>query len=425
MFPNPFDRLRNNPQLRFKLRFIGLSLQNMLPQLPNFYQLRSNKSFLIESATASLYCFHHSFNMLSMLPPSFQLSFLLHSFPEKKKNDPFMTFPALQTSTTDEKTLMLLEGLLKTYFSSYKPDLFPISEILSWASEPKSHTPTTDALKYYILERCDSALTPTFAAMNKAVRQLASQFNLGESPSRELTHPKEFSSDHTQGPAEQSASVFAALLRWIHRDTSDGMVTLQAYEEFNQHFDYQFGYLTPRLGHEEEGLAFLKTHVEKIKLNVQRVGIDGTDQTAIQVLNSALALGPYDPDREKRTEEGNRAIREMSELLLTEQFKAVAAVTIKEARQNPWMRIPVIFTPVGGGVYSNEPDAIKAALRAACDLIEKSRITNIDVCLSAYQPGEADIFKSEHFLNAPAINQETLSRLQNLSNLTMQIQLSN
>src|SRR3990167_8305079 len=178
----------------------------MMPTMPNFYQLRS-ALFLTASVAAHFYYSYHLSGICfkstasTLLPSPF-----FNGFPEKREDDPFTTYPALLASETDENTLASLELYLKTYFPSLKPDLFSISEILSWASGKKSDKPTTDALKYYVLEGCDSAVTATFKALNNAIRQLASQFDLGESPFRGKTHPKDFGADNTQGPTERSTS---------------------------------------------------------------------------------------------------------------------------------------------------------------------------------------------------------------------------
>lgn len=329
----------------------------------------------------------------------------------------FQASPVLPFKSDEEKTdeeIRRLESLL-AMSKNHKPDMFSISEIMSWLGDAHVEASSSESVKYYILERCDSSEVPRYDAMANSVRQVASQFNSGESPGRYLTHPKEFSFDHTQGPAEQQTSFCAALSRWVYRDQCDSLSPLKLYPEFEQYFDYQFGYLTPRNGFEAQGLAFLKEHVREININVQRVGIDGTRNTAIQVLNASLALGPYDFAREARTKSDNQIIVEMSSVLLTAQYEAVAAVAIQEARKKPYLRIPLCLTLVGAGVFSNDVNAVKNAIGAACDFVEKSGVKNIDVCLSAYQHSEAEIFRTTHFCDAPVLDQEALSALSRLS----------
>ena len=156
-------------------------------------------------------------------------------------------------------------------------------------------------------------------------------------------------------------------------------------------------------------------HVGEIQLNVQPIIVDGTKNKAIQVLNAALALGPYDTDRERRTEAGNFYNNKISTLLLKAQYEAVAAVAVIEARKKLTQRIPLCLTIVGGGVFMNPPAAIKEAINSACNMVEESGVKNIDICLSAYQHGEADAYKTAHFEKAPVLNQDALARLARLS----------
>ena len=96
--------------------------------------------------------------------------------------------------------------------------------------------------------------------MQGAVRQVASQFNNGESKGRYLTQPDNFKTDPTQGPAEQRTSGGAALARYAHSKACDSFAVIladpQLKAEFNSIFDYQFGYLTPKEGQEQKGIAF-------------------------------------------------------------------------------------------------------------------------------------------------------------------------
>lgn len=324
-------------------------------------------------------------------------------------------YPALPKRVLSEQEIETLERYLRST-SLDVPDMISISEIMTWARPSSSSTgQSQETPTFYILTACDSLEVPAFSSMANSVRQVASQFNSGESPGRFETHPKDFQYDRTQGPAEQQTAYIAALSRWIHKDQCDGLSRLKEYDEFETYFDYQYGYLTPRLGHEVDGLRFLEKHIHEVMLNVQRVGVDGTQHHVIQVLNSALALGPYDLARESRTEKGNNAISQMTELLLTAQYQAVAAVAVREAHLHPNVRIPVVFTPVGGGVFCNDAVAIKKAIDKGCDVILRSGVGNLDVCLSAYQPTEAEIYASDHFKNATMIDQNQLSQLSSLS----------
>lgn len=369
--------------------------------------------------------FSHWFGVFGMTAVPLMWMGGLCSFFDKSQSMPFVSvpnmdlfhgYPALSSKMDDEKAIEALEQHLNSLSLSL-PDMFSLSEIMNWVGAQASEN-QVGQLSYYVLEGCDALVTPTFTCMANSIRQVASQFNSGESPGRYETHPKDFQYDHTQGPAEQQTAFIAALMRWLYKDECDSLSAFKKYPEFETYFDYQHGYLTPRCGYEQAGLEFLKSHINEILLNVQRVGIDGTNQSATQVLNSALALGAYDDAREQRTEAGNRVIVQMSELLLTAQYKAVAAVAIREARLNPDQRIPVCFTAVGGGVFENNPEAIKTALGEACDLMERSGLSNIDVCFSAYQSSEAEMFGSKHFEQATIVTEEQLSQLSSLSALS-------
>jgi hypothetical protein len=295
--------------------------------------------------------------------------------------------------------------------------MFSIGEIISWVKgvAPHADKHPQSAITSCIITECDSLKVAGIPCMNGGVRQIASQFDSGESRYYYLTHPRDFKGDPTQGPSEQRTAYTAAVSRWIHKDYCNSLSELQKYPEFDQCFDYRFGRLTPRLGHEAEGLSFLQAHVDEIRLNVQRVGIDGTQNTAIQVLNAGMALGSFDADGEKRTAFGKKAIFQMSNLLLTAEYKAVAAVAIAEAQKYPQKEIPVSFTLVGAGMFGNDKKAVSNGINAACELIAKSGMNNIVPCLSVYFPDEIAQYRTGYFDNAPVLNQEMLSKLSRLS----------
>lgn len=278
-----------------------------------------------------------------------------------------------------------------------KPTMMYLNELIHQASNQSNKTKNSNSTSQtYLLQGCDSRLVAGFSAMQGAVRQIASQFNNGESQGRYLTQPNKFKQDRTQGPAEQRTSGGAAIARYAYSDSCDvfGMLLADPVikAEFDGLFDYQYGFLTPKGGKEQEGLKFLKTHINKLVLNVERVAIDNAPgQTAIQVLNSGLALGGY--DAYDRTEAGTHHLIEMTEMLLTAQYKAVAAVAILEAENNPKKAIPVSFTLIGGGAFGNDRTAIAKAVSEAIKLIKSSGLANIQVCLSIYSTEELDDYK--------------------------------
>ena len=141
------------------------------------------------------------------------------------------------------------------------------------------------------------------------------------------------------------------------------------------------------------------------------------------MLNSGLALGYYDLFH--RTPGASAYLVEMTELLLAAQYKAVSAVAILEAQQNPEKRIPISFTMVGGGAFGNDKIAIAKSISKAIKLINESGINNIDICLSIYNASEIEEYKKiaengpefaelRALLNQKPITQQQLRGLQKL-----------
>lgn len=354
----------------------------------------------------------------NVMTPVFGKSAPFLLLPTQRKGDPFLTFPAISERPAGEGRVAeekLVEDALEVMPASRaQPNMFPISDILSWVEGVALDT--DQPMTCCIITECNSLDASAFPCMDGSIRQVASQFDSGESMYYHLTHPSQFKIDPTQGPSEQRNSYTAALARWIYRDYCDCLSRLEKYPEFDQCFDYRFGRLTPRLGREEQGLRFLQAHVNEIRLNVQRVGIDGTQNTAIQVLNAGMALGSFDDHSEKRSASAQKAIFQMSNLLLTAEYKAVAAVAIAEARKYPEKEIPVSFTLVGAGMFGNDKQAVQNGINAACDLIEKSGVRNVVPCLSVFFADEVDEYRTGYFQNAPVlVGPEALSKLSRLS----------
>lgn len=328
---------------------------------------------------------------------------------------------------TPSETASLVQKIRSGKKSCPKPTMISIDDLLAQVSlTPQDKAQTGMGL--YLLQGCDARTVPAFACMQGAVRQVASQFNNGESKGRYETQPDNFKTDPTQGPAEQRTAGGAALARYAHNKNSDCFAPILAdpglKTEFNTLFDYQYGYLTPKEGQEKKGLDFLKKHINQIVLNVERVPIDGVaGQTAIQVLNSGLALGGY--DLYHRTPEATGYLKEMTELVLSAQYKAVSAIAILEAQKNPEKRIPVSFTMVGGGAFGNDKVAIAKSVSQAIKLIKESGVNNIDICLSIYQASEIAAYKKiaaqgaefselKELLNQKPITQAQLHSIQSL-----------
>ncbi|RUR13357.1 hypothetical protein [Legionella sp. km772] len=340
----------------------------------------------------------------------------------------FPTFPTYNPdSATSAETASLIQGIRLGKTSCPKPTMISIGDLLAQIpSQPQAKA--GEGIGLHLLQGCDARTVPKFSCMQGSVRQVASQFNNGESKGRYLTQPDDFKTDPTQGPAEQRTSGGAALARYAHNKASDSFAVLLAdpvlKNQFNTLFDYQYGYLTPKEGQEQKGVEFLKQHSNKIVLNVERVPIDGVSgQTAIQVLNSGLALGLY--ELFPRSAEASAHLREMTEILLTAQYKAVSAVAILEAQQNPKTRIPIAFTLVGGGAFGNDKVSIAKSVSQAINLIKESGVDNIDICLSIFNASEIEEYKKiaakgaefanlRALLNQKPINQQQLQTLSTL-----------
>lgn len=311
-------------------------------------------------------------------------------------NPSILKFPEYYPdSTTDEETKLLTEKIQSGSLYCPKPTMISMHELVQLATK-KSIGSSEGSPGMYLLQHCDSRKAAQFSCMQGGVRQIASQFNNGESMGRYETPPSQFKNDPTQGPAEQRSSGGAALARYAYNKDCDCFAVLLTdpvlKTEFEQLFDYEFGYLTPKGGKEQQGVAFLRQHIDKLILNVERVSIDGVpNQTAIQILNSGLALGDY--DKYMRTPENLPYLSEMTQLLMSAQYKAVAAVAILEAQNNPTKRIPLSLTLVGGGVFGNDKLAIAKAASEAIKFIKNSGVSTIDICLSIYTPSAIEQYK--------------------------------
>lgn len=334
--------------------------------------------------------------------------------PQRRSIDPFYTFPAFPVAPDDNVSIDDLIDQYETMLrksdpalNQYVPDMFSIDELTSWAPKNDAQQENQHGVRTYILAGFDALTAARYPMMNGAVRQLASQFDCGEARYRTLAHPKEFKIDHTQGPSEQRTAMSAAIARWVYKDQIDCLSELKKDPEFTKLFDDQYGHLTPLAGKEEAALAFIKKNIGKLRLNVQRVRLDGTQsQEAIQVLNAAPALGVFDfeADAGKRTETGTQLLSEISKVFLTAQYEAVAAVAIAEARKNPTRRIPAVFTRVGGNMFGNDPAAIDSAIASAHHMIKNSKVPNIDVCLSAFFPEEVEACEKMSFLQNECVS---------------------
>lgn len=328
---------------------------------------------------------------------------------------------------TKDETNAMVKDIRDNPDSCPKPKMMRLNNLLTLElEEPKS---VSKAVGLYLLEHCDAFKLASFDCMQGAIHQVASQFNNGESMGCYLTPPNLFKLDPTQGPAEQRTSGGAAMARFAHRECCDcfGELLLdpQIAQQFDELFDYRFGYLTPKIDKEKECVEFLKQHVDKLLLNVERVAIDGKpSQSVIQVLNSGIAIGQY--DLPGRNGDASVFLSQMTDILLGAQYQAVAKVAILEAQQNPNKRIPVIFTMVGGGVFGNDKKMIAKAISQAIAHIRNSGVNNLDICLSIFSANENKIYQDivaqegqeyadlKELLSKPSLTQDKLENLRAL-----------
>ncbi len=277
------------------------------------------------------------------------------------------------------------------------------------------------ALSLSVLAGCDAHVMPNFKSMRRSVFAVASQFNNGESMQRRLTHPCRFGADLTQGPAMQQTASETALARYVYRDYCNDLAHWEKQKEFSQLFWHEHGFLTPHVGKELACTEFVKTYRDQLMLNLERVKVDGAgiqdDQLVIQLLMSAPALGQYDTLAGSKNRD-QAALNAFCQEILIIQYEMLAMVTLLEASANPDKRIPLVLTPIGGGAYGVNPASIAIAIEQACQIIIRSGVTNIDICLSAYRRNEVDCYRSlmpTLFSNAPIITHEQLSEMSALT----------
>jgi hypothetical protein len=273
-----------------------------------------------------------------------------------------------------------------SFAAGYNPFMVSIGSMHSPATTSTSVSAATAShgARFYLLLQCNALTLPRKQAMHGAVFQCASQANGNESQGRYATDPQHYIQDLTQGPLLQLSDPVSAVARFLKIESCDFLAEWKNKPAFAELFDYQYGYLTPRLNKEIEAANFIAANINSLRVNVERVGAIGQ----IQVLNFGLALGQYDTYAYARTPDGVAALNRASAALLKAQYEMVAHVAVAHARANPTLRIPVVFTLVGGGVFANPAQGIAAAILAAETVIRRSGITNIDVCLSAFRESE-------------------------------------
>lgn len=279
----------------------------------------------------------------------------------------------------------------------YTPHMVSIEEAQQITAnalkKAQTKPPMQSGLRYYWLVHWDAKKLPEM--LPNSVVQCASQANGNESTNRHVTSPSRYMFDWTQGARAQLADIIAAIARFQKIEECDFLKKWRENPQFENIFYERCGYLTPRVDKEVDALNFIQKHIANLFLNVERISPNDKD-TCVQVLCFGLALGNYDfpmgepellPSREYDVQTQNY-LATSSKILLEAQYRFLAQVAITEAIATPEIRIPLVMTKVGGGVFGNSAFAIADAIKAAEDEVVSSGVTNIDVCVSAWQTAE-------------------------------------
>lgn len=300
-----------------------------------------------------------------------------------------------------------------------KPPMATIKSILE-AKVTKKTTKLTQTT-YSILMASDALQNTNFAVFTDAVMVMASQGNCQESSGRCLAPLEKYSSDKTQGPACAMSAVDATIVRRFFMEDCDMMLNwLDTYDKKRDHFDYQYGYLTPKAGQVKACVNLLELHGSEILMNIQQVRIDnaGSDdkQFMTQIPCFAFALGHYDLYAKQRTKDDKETMPKLCETLLTLQYQAVAQLAvIKSGVLNK--RIPLVLTPIGGGAFDNSRQAIVKAIAQVKSIVEGA---DVDVVVSIYESREVSSYRqSIPFLkDAPALSHDQMSQLGSGASIT-------
>ena len=303
------------------------------------------------------------------------------------------SYPHLPHTLTNPEESALVDKL----DNSLKPPMILISEVKkayeAVQSKEQSEEKKIEAPKpgptYTLLQSSDALVNHNFSCFKNGIVQMASQGNCQENIGRAVTSLYKYNYDRTQGPASAMSAIDATLSRRIFEKDCDMMLRwLNKYDPQRELFDYHSGYLTPKPGIENLNtcIDLIKQHGDEILINVQQVRIDNAgskdDHWMTQVPCFAMALGNYDIYRTVRESGEQELLTELSEELLKLQYQAMAHLAVlKSKSQKLNQRIPLLLTPVGGGVFGNSKEAICNAIKSIEPIVKDA---NVDVVLSLF-----------------------------------------
>ena len=296
--------------------------------------------------------------------------------------------------------------------SAYKPPMASIQSIMEAKAPKPKTTLQVGQPTYSILLHSDALQNHNFAVFKDAVMIMASQGNCLESTSKEVALLSAYPFDKTQGPASAMSAVDATIARRIFKDDCDMMQAwLNKYDSEHKHFHYKNGYLIPQAGQVTKCYQLLNDHGKEILINIQQVRIDNAgendDQWMTQIPCFAMSLGGYDLFSKQRTTQDAQYMPGLCQKLLELQYQAAAKLAVLKSEQLG-KRIPLVLTPVGGGVFRNSQKAIANAIQSIASIVKNA---NVDVVLSAYDRSEAILYRANiSFLkNAPEISHQQMS----------------
>lgn len=291
-----------------------------------------------------------------------------------------------------------LDGLLAMARANeqYRPSMLGIGEINEAFDFYQKMPRRINAFgpTFNVAIHCSALELPSLPCMKNAVLGLASQGNILECTCRDAPSLTAYSSDPTQGPKSQQATVDAAVARFAYSADSDMFLDMLASAKDPVH--YVNGYLTPSMKNIPSQTSHFIENYQSIRMNVQQARVDGAnerdDHFVTQVLLCAPALnyylfrmfeGPWDrpPSQSERDQ-----MAEFSKAVLMPQFLALAKIAILKAEATG-TRIPLVIPLVGLGAFGIKKEVVVECIQSAIDLVRDSG-ASVDVVLSAYAEDE-------------------------------------
>ena len=306
----------------------------------------------------------------------------------------------LDSHCSELKQRLETNAKLRELFQNYTPQMYGLSDPLQLKPEnspqmvnkPVVHILTEKDVKVFLAVDIASEAASGY----RWFVQAASQTNANESPHPEkAAHPRHYCRDNTQGPKVQMDDPIMALARWhaFQREPAscDFLVEFRKQKlavgccsslTFEQIFEEKVGYLWPRSSHERHAARFLEQHGETIKINIENVYNGSVDY--VQILAAAFDLSKC----RNMPAEQQQACTEAAASFLKIQYKITAQAAIAYASENPSIRVPLVLTLVGGGVFENPKEAVMSGVMEAIDEVQQSKLTNINIILSCYKRDE-------------------------------------